>query len=190
MQRDAGRSSRKRDRKLLRKLPLKHELDTLVSAQLQHPELAGMKPVQISKLLKVDVREVYAAKQRALHQAKKSRVPRPDGRAGGDRGQLLHQTQAAVEAIGLPYVNTVKILAHMRSEQKVEKLPCATTVNQVLRRDFKLRYRLTNAASIKYNDTDYDEKRRWISRLLAQFMMADVVIVSIDESSFKQEGIP
>ena len=87
-------------------------------------------------------------------------------------------------------MNTVKILAHMRSEQKVEKLPCATTVNQVLRRDFKLRYRLTNAASIKYNDTDYDEKRRWISRLLAQFMMADVVIVSIDESSFKQEGIP
>jgi ribosomal protein L21E len=60
----------------------------------------------------------------------------------------------------------------------------------VLKRDFKLRYRLTNAASIKYNDTDYDEKRRWISRLLAQFMMADVVIVSIDESSFKQEGIP
>jgi hypothetical protein len=37
----------------------------------------------------------------------------------------------------------------------------------VLKRDFKLRYRLTNAASIKYNDTDYDEKRRWISRLLA-----------------------
>ena len=60
----------------------------------------------------------------------------------------------------------------------------------MLKRDFKLRYRLTNAASIKYNDTDYDEKRLWISRLLAQFMMADVVIVSIDESSFKQEGIP
>ena len=78
----------------------------------------------------------------------------------------------------------------MQSEQQVQKLPCVTTINQVLRRNFKLRYRLTNAASIKYNDTDYDEKRRWISRLLAQFMMADVVIVSIDESSFKQEGIP
>ena len=72
----------------------------------------------------------------------------------------------------------------------MQKLPCASTINSVLKRDFKLRYRLTNAASIKYNDTDYDEKRRWISRLLAQFMMADVVIVSIDESSFKQEGIP
>jgi hypothetical protein len=71
---------------LLRKLPIKHELDTLVSAQLLQPELAGMKPAQISKLLKVDVREVYAAKQKALHQAKKSRVSRPDGRAAGDRG--------------------------------------------------------------------------------------------------------
>jgi hypothetical protein len=71
---------------LLRKLPIKHELDTLVGAQLLQPELAGMKPAQISKLLKVDVREVYAAKQKALHQAKKSRVPRPDGRAAGDRG--------------------------------------------------------------------------------------------------------
>ena len=49
---------------------------------------------------------------------------------------------------------------------------------------------MTNAANIKYNDSDYDEKRVWISRLLAQFMKADVLIVSIDESSFKQEGIP
>ena len=71
---------------MLRKLPIKHELDTLVRAQFLQPELAGMKPAQISKLLKVDVREVYAAKQKALHQAKKSNVQRPDGRAAGDRG--------------------------------------------------------------------------------------------------------
>ena len=89
MQREAGSSSRKRDRKLLRKLPLKHELDTLVNAQLLQPELAGIKPAQISKLLKVDVREVYAAKQRLLQQARRRAVPRPDGRAGGDRSQLL-----------------------------------------------------------------------------------------------------
>ena len=89
MQRETGSCSRKRDRKLLRKLPLKHELDNLVSAQLQHPELAGMRPAQISKLLKVDVREVYAAKQRLLQQARRRAVPRPDRRAGGDRSQLL-----------------------------------------------------------------------------------------------------
>jgi hypothetical protein len=36
----------------------------LLRAQLQQPELAGMKPAQISKLLRVDVQEVYAAKQK------------------------------------------------------------------------------------------------------------------------------
>jgi len=51
-------------------------------------------------------------------------------------------------------------------------------------------FRCANAANIKYNDTSYDEKRVWVSRLLAQFLMADVVIISIDESSFKQEGLP
>jgi hypothetical protein len=48
-----------------------------------------MKPAQISRLLKVDVREVYAAKEKALRQAKKLDGIRPDGRGGGDRSQLL-----------------------------------------------------------------------------------------------------
>ena len=55
---------------------------------------------------------------------------------------------------------------------------------------FGMRFRAANAAKIKYNDTDFDEKRLWVSRLLTQFMMADVLILSIDESSFKQEGLP
>jgi hypothetical protein len=46
------------------------------------------------------------------------------------------------------------------------------------------------AAHIKYNDTEFDSKRVWVSRLLAQFLMSDVLVVSIDESSFKQAGIP
>jgi len=78
----------------------------------------------------------------------------------------------------------------MQSEQQVQTLPSSSTIKKVLKCDFKLRYRLTNAASVKYNDTSFDEKRRWISRLLAQFLMAEVLVVSIDECSFKQEGIP
>ena len=78
----------------------------------------------------------------------------------------------------------------MHNEQQVFTLPSRTKLGRILRQEFKLKYRLTNAACIKYNDSDYDEKRRWVSRLLAQFMKADVLIVSIDESSFKQEGIP
>ena len=75
-----------------------------------------MKPAQISKLLQIDVREVYAAKQRLAQQTQKHSQSRLDGRAIKDRSQLLQQTQTAVEEIGLPYVNTVKIRAHMQNE--------------------------------------------------------------------------
>jgi len=40
-------------------------------------------------------------------------------------------------------------------------------MQKILIQDFGLRYRATNAANIKYNDPDFDEKRLWVSRLLA-----------------------
>ena len=69
------------------------------------------------------------------------------------------------------------------------KCPSVSKIRKLLRDEFQLRYRVANAAKIKYNDVSYDDKRVWVSRLLSQFMVTDVVIVSIDESSFKQEGI-
>ena len=84
-----------------------------------------------------------------------------------DRDKLLDQVKLAIQMIGLPYVNTVKILAHLKNEQGVEVLPSKTSIQKILKQDFGLRYRPTNAANIKYNDPDYDEKRRWVSRLLA-----------------------
>ena len=62
---------KKRDRKALRKLPVQQELEQLLRAQLLQPELARLKPQQISKLLKVDVKEVYTTKQRILNESKK-----------------------------------------------------------------------------------------------------------------------
>lgn len=64
-------------------------------------------------------------------------------------------------------------------------MPSKSSIRSILIRKFGMSFRAANAAKIKYNDTDFDEKRVWVSRLLAQFMMAEVVIVSIDESSFK-----
>ncbi len=59
----------------------------------------------------------------------------------------------------------------------------------MLREDFQLRFRMANAAKIRYNDVGFDEKRVWVSRLLAQFICSGVIIISIDESSFKQESV-
>ena len=69
-------SSDLRDRKALRKLPVQQELEQLLRAQLLQPELARLKPQQISKLLKVDVKEVYTTKQRILNESKKLEQPK------------------------------------------------------------------------------------------------------------------
>ena len=43
---------------------------------------------------------------------------------------------------------------------------------------------------MKYTDPTFDEKRLWISRLLAQFIVEGAIIVSIDESSIRTQGLP
>lgn len=65
-----------------------------------------------------------------------------------------------------------------------------SSLRTILRENFKLTFRANHAANIKYNDTEFDQKRVWVSRLLAQFLEQDILVVSIDESSFKQEGMP
>jgi hypothetical protein len=61
--------------------------------------------------------------------------------------------------------------------QDLARCPSVSTVRQMLREDFQLRYRVANAAKIKYNDVSFDDKRVWVSRLLAQFLLSGVVIV-------------
>jgi len=90
-----------------------------------------------------------------------------------------------VTEIGIPRVTAAGVVAKLRSTAGGGHVPSKSTVRLILKRQFGMSYRAANAAKTKYNDTDFDEKRVWVSRLLAQFMMADVVIVSIDESSFK-----
>ena len=47
-----------------------------------------------------------------------------------------------------------------------------------------LSYRNFNSANIRYNDERFDETRLWTSRLLAQILKDDVLLIAIDESSF------
>ena len=43
---------------------------------------------------------------------------------------------------------------------------------------------------VRYLDPTYNEKRLWVSRLLAQFHKEDAVIISIDESNFRVDSFP
>ena len=94
----------------------------------------------------------------------------------------------AVEVVGLHRLNLSKVNKYLAADTHGEqgsRTPSPSTLRKILREHFLLRFRPTNAAHVKYNDTEYDSKRVWVSRLLTQFLMSDVVVVSIDESSFK-----
>ncbi len=59
-------------------------------------------------------------------------------------------------------------------------------MQRILHEHFDLRFKKMKGENIKYNDPGLDGKRVWVSRLLAQFLFEDVLIVSIDESGFQQ----
>ena len=57
----------------------------------------------------------------------------------------------------------------------------------MLKKHFHLRYKFFDTAKIKYMDPAYNDKRMWISRLLAQFLHEGMVVISIDESGFRSD---
>ena len=70
------------------------------------------------------------------------------------------------------------------------KIPCIKTLGGVLKEKFNLRYGKLETANLKYRDPTYNEKRLWVSRLLAQLMYEDVIIVTVDESNFRSDALP
>ena len=103
-----------------------------------------------------------------------------------DNNLLLHRVKDVVQDIGVARVTAANIVSKLQADKSsLVHVPSISSVRKILKEKFGMSFRCANAANIKYNDTSYDEKRVWVSRLLAQFLMADVVIISIDESSFK-----
>ena len=60
----------------------------------------------------------------------------------------------------------------------------------MIHNSFDLRYKSLKSQNIRYNDKEFNEKRLWISRLLAQLVREEVLILSIDEAGFKSVGPP
>ena len=53
-----------------------------------------------------------------------------------------------------------------------------------------MRYGKTQAANVRYRDPTFNDKRLWVSRLLAQFLVEDAIIISVDESNFRSDVLP
>ena len=68
------------------------------------------------------------------------------------------------------------------------KPPGMSTIYYILRKEFNLRFRPSPPVLTRYLDPAYDEKRQWVSRLLAHFMQQGMVIVSVDESHVRSDS--
>ncbi len=69
-------------------------------------------------------------------------------------------------------------------------MPSVTSINTILHKHFHLKYKSSSASMVRYLDPTYNEKRLWVSRLLAQFHKENAVIISIDESNFRVDSFP
>lgn len=67
------------------------------------------------------------------------------------------------------------------------KVPCAETVSLILKEKFQLRFLKYDGAVARYRDPLFNERRIWLSRIMAQLLCEDVLIVSIDETHFRSD---
>lgn len=81
------------------------------------------------------------------------------------------------------------LMVHLRQVLPSSSVPKKCTLYDIIKEQFHLRFGAKQQAQPKYGDPLYNEKRLWISRLLAQFFIEQVVIVSIDESNFKSSNL-
>jgi hypothetical protein len=61
-------------------------------------------------------------------------------------------------------------------------------ISFMLRKRYHLNLKRLNPADFRYKDPYYNEKRLWVSRLLAQFLLDGALLVSVDESNFRMDA--
>ena len=71
-----------------------------------------------------------------------------------------------------------------------ELVPSTVTLRKIMKKEFNLKYKRVEKANAKYRDPSFNEKRLWISRLVAQFIKEEVILISIDESNFRHDALP
>ena len=78
---------------------------------------------------------------------------------------------------------------HIKDLYPEVKAPCHSLIGNILRKRYHLNFKQLDGATFRYRDPLYDEKRLWVSRLLAQFMLDGALLISIDESNFRADSL-
>ena len=137
-----------------------------LEASEQMLEFKSCKPRHIGRMLAIEVGTIHRLKRKLKLRKLGTEVPSVRRRLIDDVN-LLDRVKGVVRDIGLPRVTAAGVVAKLRANPEVESVPSESSVRAILKEKFGLSFRGANAANIKYNDTSYDDKRRWVSRLLA-----------------------
>lgn len=161
----------------------------------------NMKPREIAKKLKMSVEEISKVDQRLKKNLAKSKQVSNNAEAG--TVNVIHKQQMTqfndpalkdlvsqhLQLSGIYNLKKTDIQKFIQ-EAKPGSAPLQLNViSHILKNDFGLRYKHFDGALIKYKDPQFDEKRLWVSRILAQFIGDDALIISIDESNFRNDNI-
>lgn len=106
---------------------------------------------------------------------------------------LLKAISTVIESLGIYHMNVKKVRSELNElkssalEYSQLKIPSSSTVLRILKSTFHLKFGKADKANPKYRDPSFNEKRLWVSRLLAQFFLEDALIISVDESNFRSD---
>ena len=76
---------------------------------------------------------------------------------------------------------------HLELTFPPSQVPSLKDISSILKEEFKLRFRKLDGAVARYNDPLYDEKRGIVSRVLAQLVIDNALVISIDESHIRSD---
>ena len=107
-----------------------------------------------------------------------------------NRLSILNLVQTFFNSHGFYNLTTLDIQNFLRTKLNKSEVPALSTLRRMLRRHFHLKYGSYDKANVKYRDSTYNEKRLWTSRLLAQFLSEDALIISVDESNIRSDRLP
>ena len=160
-----------------------------------------MKPKDISKQLRVPIEFVYQTIQKFRKELKlKSDTECKPVKRGRkrirDEPMLLDEIQKYIEVRGIYDFTSLQIQQHLmkvkQGDPSLKQLivPSDKTILKILKEHFHLKFGKMHTANLKYRDPTFNDKRLWVSRLLAQFMYEDALIITVDESNFRSDSLP
>ena len=104
-----------------------------------------------------------------------------------ERSEVKEAVAHFVQSKGLKELTRAKVVEAVRPSLNNCTLHPGD-VSRVLHDDLHLSFRRYDPAMVRYQDPTFDNKRLWVSRLLAQFLIDGALIISIDESHIRHDS--